>query len=94
MGKVSDYLIRVLLTFLLLFSAPANLVLASDVMPEDSKAVQTDKKFEEEAQVSDRHDEMFAPKIQKEIRDAIEEIYGKKTAKRFLSMSRGLLKKQ
>ena len=78
MGKVSDYLIRVLLTFLLLFSAPANLVLASDVMPEDSKAVQTDKKFEEEAQVSDRHDEMFAPKIQKEIRDSIEEIYGKK----------------
>ena len=78
MGKVSDYLIRVLLTFLLLFSAPANLVLASDVMPEDAKAVQTDKNFEEEAQISDRHDEMFAPKIQKEIRDAIEEIYGKK----------------
>ena len=77
MGKVSDYLIRVLLTFLLLFSAPANLVLASDVMPEDSKAVQTDKNFEEEAQISDRHDEMFAPKIQKEIRDSIEEIYGK-----------------
>ena len=78
MGKVSDYLIRISLTLLLLFSAPANLVLAADVLSEGIEAAQADKSSTEDTKDTDRQDELIPSKIQKEIKDAIEEIYGKK----------------
>ena len=78
MGKVSDYLIRISLTLLLLFSAPANLVLAADVLSEGIDVAQADKSSTEDTKDTDRQDELISSKIQKEIKDAIEEIYGKK----------------
>ena len=78
MGKVSDYLIRISLTLLLLFSAPANLVLAADVLSEGIDVAQADKSSTEDSKDTDRQDVLISSKIQKEIKDAIEEIYGKK----------------
>ena len=59
MGKVSDYLIRISLTLLLLFSAPANLVLAADVLSEGIDAAQADKSSTEDTKDTDRQDDFI-----------------------------------